>query len=189
PLPLDQDQSDRLTATVIEPVMAGLRAEGIDYRGVLYIGVMRTPSGFKVLEFNVRFGDPEAQVLLPLLANDVGKLLAAVAAGHLAAEPTRWLPDATACVIMAAPGYPGKPTKGVALRLPATPPAGVHLFHSGTAGTPPVTAGGRVLSVVARAATLSEAVERAYRVVDQVDFPGAVVRRDVGAGLGKRSHG
>src|SRR5690606_38299054 len=66
PLPLDQDQSDRLTTTVIEPVMAGLRAEGIDYRGVLYIGVMRTPSGFKVLEFNVRFGDPEAQVLLPL---------------------------------------------------------------------------------------------------------------------------
>lgn len=184
PLPLDPDEHGRLVSTVVEPVMTGLRAEHSGYRGVLYIGVMRTAAGFKVLEFNVRFGDPEAQALLPLLASDAGTLLSAVADGHVADTPTLWLSDATACVVMAAPGYPGRPTTGVPITLPASLPAGVRLFHSGTAGIPPVSKGGRVINVVARAASLSAAVEQAYRVVDQVVFPGAVVRRDIGADIG-----
>jgi phosphoribosylamine--glycine ligase len=160
---------------------------------VLYIGVMRTADGFKVLEFNVRFGDPEAQVLLPLLATDAGAVLAAVAQGRLHGTPIAWATGSTACVVMAAPGYPGRPTTGVPIALPDPVPAGTLVFHSGTTGHPPVSAGGRVLSVVGQAASLAVAVEQAYRVVDQVGFPGAVVRRDIGAGLAparqrQRSH-
>jgi phosphoribosylamine--glycine ligase len=184
PLPLGPDEHERLVATVVEPVMAGIRAEGLHYRGVLYIGVMRTADGFKVLEFNVRFGDPEAQVLLPLLVTDAGVVLSAVARGRIGSTPFEWRTDSTACVVMAAPGYPGRPVTGVPVRLPEALPDGSLVFHSGTAGTPPVSAGGRVLNVVARAATLAAAVEQAYRVVDQIEFPGAVVRRDIGASLG-----
>ncbi|HET8986645.1 MAG TPA: phosphoribosylamine--glycine ligase, partial [Trueperaceae bacterium] len=183
PLPLRPGEHERLVATVVAPVIAGIRAEELDYRGVLYIGVMRTPDGFKVLEFNVRFGDPEAQVLLPLLATDAGDVLAAVAEGQLAGTPIEWRSDSTACVVMAAPGYPGQPTKGVPITLPGALPDGSLLFHSGTAGRPLASAGGRVLNVVARAATLDAAVDQAYRVVDLIGFPGAVMRRDIGAGL------
>lgn len=184
PLPLRPAEQHELVTSVVEPVVAGLRAEGIDYRGVLYIGVMRTAHGFKVLEFNVRFGDPETQVLLPLLDTDAAALLAAVAAGHLVDTVPAWQRGATACVVLAAPGYPGISTKGVPIGLPTTLPDDVMLFHSGTAGTPPVTAGGRVLNVVARADSLAAAVAKAYAVVDDIDFPGAVLRRDIGAGLG-----
>ena len=184
PLPLGPGEHERLVSEVVEPVLAGLRADGIDYRGLLYIGVMRTVDGFKVLEFNVRFGDPEAQVLLPLLATDAGELLAAVAEGQLAHTRTRWHAAAAVCVVMAAPGYPGTPTTGVPLHLPADLPEGVVLFHSGTAGVPPVSAGGRVLNVVARADTLAAAGAMAYAVVAEVGFADAVVRRDIGSGLG-----
>lgn len=184
PVPLSEQETSALVADVVEPTIAGLRAERIAYRGVLYIGVMRTAAGFRVLEFNVRFGDPEAQVLLPLLDTDLGALLAAVAAGSVTAVEPSWRDAHTACVVIAAPGYPGTPATGVPIRLPARFDEGVMLFHSGTAGQPLVTAGGRVLNVVATAGSLRHAVEAAYRAVDSIDLPGAVVRRDIGAGLG-----
>ena len=184
PLPLTPAELDDLERSVVDPVMAGLRAEGIDYRGVLYIGVMRTPDGYRVLEFNVRFGDPETQVLMPLLASDAGTLFTAVATGRLADSDTSWSAGHAACVVMAAPGYPGKATAGVPIHLPAALPDGVRLFHSGTAGDPPVSAGGRVLNVVAVSDALDEAVRLAYRTVDTIGFAGAVVRRDIGSFAG-----
>lgn len=183
PLPLTEAEHDTLVRTVVEPVAAGLRADGIDYRGVLYIGVMRTADGYRVLEFNVRFGDPETQVLLPLLAGDAGTVFAAVARGSVTAAAPTWTDAHAACVVMAAPGYPGTPTRGVPITLPTRLPDGATLFHAGTAGSPPVSAGGRVLTVVGHGATLADAVGRAYDAVDAIGFPGAVVRRDIGAGL------
>src|SRR5690606_27575021 len=133
--------------------------------------------------------DPETQALLPLLTSDAGELFTAVADGRLAEVTTRWREGAAACVVLAAPGYPASPVRGIGVGLPEHPPDDVLVFHAGTrqggrSEPPLVTNGGRVLNLVAVGSDVADAVSRAYAAADQVDFPGVVMRRDVGAGVG-----
>ncbi len=170
---------------VLEPFMRGCVAEGIDYRGILYPGVMLTKSGPKILEFNARFGDPETQVYLTRLENDLVELLGASVDGTLDKIELKWKPEASVCVVMASGGYPGnypkgKPITGLddAAKLP-----GVKIFHAGTAfkETQVVTSGGRVLGVTALGPDLKAAQAAAYAAVEKIHFPGAQFRRDIAA--------
>jgi phosphoribosylamine--glycine ligase len=158
----------------------------------MYAGLMLTPTGPQVLEYNARFGDPETQVVLPRFAGDLLAALEATAAGRLASCPMTWKPDAAVCVVMAAGGYPGGYEKGKTIEgLPAAAAlADVTVFHAGTkrdgAGRI-VTDGGRVLGVTALGADLPAAVRRAYAAVDRIRFDGAQFRRDIAArALGRR---
>lgn len=170
--------------TIVRPALAGVRAEGMLYRGVLYVGLMLTESGPKVLEFNVRFGDPEAQAVLPLLASNSAELFLDVAEGRVAEADCRWLDAHVACVVMAAPGYPEEPVKGVPVGLPEGLPEGVMLFPGGLEKTAVPgeyrTTGGRALSVVALAPTEGAARAAAYATVKRVRFEGAQYRTDIG---------
>jgi phosphoribosylamine--glycine ligase len=175
----------RILDEIVTPVIAGMRAEGHPYRGFLYCGLMLTSSGAKVIEFNVRLGDPEAQVLLPLIEGDLTRMLAAAAAGDVRGQRVRLVPACTVGVVLASGGYPdacqtGKPIAG--LDEAASVPD-VVLFHAGTALREDgqlVTAGGRVLTVVARGHDYAQAISRAYQAVDCVRFDGMHVRRDIG---------
>lgn len=174
----------QIRKTIIEPTLKGLLADGIDYRGTLYIGIMMTPAGPKVVEFNVRFGDPECQVLLPLMEGDPIEIFEAVARGEFRSSEVGVKPGASMIVILAAQGYPATVKTGDAITLPATLPAGVEIIHGGTQRLPDgslVTSGGRVLGVVAQGATLAEAAQRAYAAVPLVQFAGSHFRRDIGA--------
>ncbi|MEJ5337926.1 MAG: phosphoribosylamine--glycine ligase [Thermus sp.] len=182
PYPMDPATLKAVEERILRPLLEGLEAEGVVYRGVVYAGLMLTKEGPKVLEFNARFGDPEAQALLPLLENDLVELALKVAEGRLAGTRLSWKEGASACVVLAAPGYPESPKKGIPLHLPE-PPEGVLLFHAGTRREEGrlVSAGGRVLNVVGLGATLEEALERAYGFIPRIGFPGAVYRKDIGA--------
>jgi phosphoribosylamine--glycine ligase len=193
---VDPAMVDRLVNGAVAPLVAALRARGIDYRGVLYAGLMLTPDGPKVLEFNVRFGDPEAQVVLPRLEGDLTALLAEVAAGSLTTVP-RFLPGAAVCVVLASEGYPESPRTGdeIAGLDRAGALEGTTVFHAGTAAGPAagpgsgsgvgspgrsvVTAGGRVLGVTAVAGSVAEARARAYQGVAAISWPGVQVRSDI----------
>jgi phosphoribosylamine--glycine ligase len=167
----------------VEPTLAALRSAGVDYRGVLYAGLMLTAEGPKVLEYNVRFGDPEAQVVLPRLAGDLALLLAEAAAGRLRTEPV-FGEDACVTVVLAAAGYPGSPRRGDVVTgvAEAESSEGVLVFHAGVAPTDGgglVTTGGRVLDVTALGPTLDEARRRAYEAVTHISFAGMQYRRDI----------
>jgi phosphoribosylamine--glycine ligase len=168
--------------TILEPTVAGLWAEGRPYHGALYAGLMLTPNGPSVLEFNCRFGDPETQVIVPLLEGDMGDLLLSCAEGRLEPGSVRTAPGAAVCVVLAAEGYPESPRRGDAILGPDEAiESGAHVFHAGTAlrdGTL-VTDGGRVLSVVETGVDLPDAIERAYAAASQIDFPGKQMRRDI----------
>ncbi|TBH21454.1 phosphoribosylamine--glycine ligase [Thermus thermamylovorans] len=181
PYPMDGATLRRVEEEILRPLLRGLRAEGVVYRGVVYAGLMLTREGPKVLEFNARFGDPEAQALLPLLESDLVELALRVAEGRLTGAGLAWREGASVCVVLAAPGYPEAPRKGIPLRVPE-PPEGVLVFHAGTRreGEGLVSAGGRVLNVVGLGKDLGEARERAYAFLPKVGFPGAVYRRDIG---------
>ncbi len=173
---------------LIEPWLNGCAAEGIDYRGILYPGVMITKDGPKVLEFNARFGDPETQVYLPLLENDLVELLLASAEGRLGSIELQWSPMHAVCVVMASGGYPGSYSKGKAISglVEAAKLSNTKVFHAGTAraGDQIVTGGGRVLGVTAWAKDLKAARSAAYDAVDRIRFEGAQFRRDIaGKGL------
>lgn len=186
PVPLlNEAELAEVLATVVEPTLAGLRDEGMHYRGVMFIGLMKTPAGVKVLEYNVRFGDPETQAVLPLLESDLLELLEAVIDGNLAEVTPRWSASASTCVVLAAPGYPGGYPSGLPLRVPEALPPETFVFHAGTALQEGqlVSSGGRVLNVVALAQTLPDAVAAAYEAVAQIDFPNAHWRRDIGGRL------
>jgi phosphoribosylamine--glycine ligase len=176
---------DDVLATMVEPTLAELQARGIDYRGVLYAGLMLTDEGPKMLEYNVRFGDPEAQVVLPGLTSDLTALLAEAAAGELRSEPAS-AADALVTVVCAAEGYPGPHRTGDLIDGldDARALAGVEVFCAGVgddgAGNL-VTAGGRVLAVTGRAPTLAGARERAYAAVGCLDWPGLYFRTDIAA--------
>jgi phosphoribosylamine--glycine ligase len=183
---------DAIMATSVEPLLAALRARGIDYRGVLYAGLMLGPDGPKVIEYNVRFGDPEAQVVLPLLSGDVAELFMAVATGTLARLPRpTFSPDAAVCVVLASPGYPDHPRTGdvIAGLDPSGQSTvgldGVTVFHAGTARPDPAgpftTAGGRVLGVTALAPTLAAARTNAYAALEPIRWDGMLVRSDIAA--------
>ena len=187
PTPLPPEVSASIVRDIVHPTLEGLAAEGRAYRGVLYAGVMLTAAGPKLLEFNCRLGDPEAQAVLPRLDGDLALVLRAAATGDLAGVRLSWKHEATACVVLAAGGYPGSPRRGdpisgvaEALALP-----GALVFHAGTALLEGrlVTAGGRVLSVVGRGSTLPEAVASAYEAVDRIGFEGMHCRRDIGKGV------
>jgi phosphoribosylamine--glycine ligase len=168
---------------VLRPTIAGMAEEGRRFVGVLYAGLMVTPGGIQVLEFNARFGDPEAQVLLLRLADDLLPVLAAGAAGRFACEQLAFHPETAACVVLAAPGYPASPTTGEPIRgLEAAAATGAEIFHAGTArrGADLVSAGGRVLSVCARGGDLLGALGKAYTAVAKIDWPGKLYRRDIG---------
>ena len=170
---------------ILTPWLQGCAEEGLDFRGILYPGVMLTKNGPKVLEFNARFGDPEAQVYLTRLENDLLDLLEASADGALGKTELRWRPEASVCVVMAAAGYPGTPAKGdiihgldTASALPDT-----KIFHAGVASRDGqiVTQGGRVLGVTAWADGLRNARDKAYAAVSKITFTGAQHRRDISA--------
>ncbi len=170
---------------ILDPFMRGCVAEGIDYRGILYPGVMLTQAGPKVLEFNARFGDPETQVYLTRLENDLVELLDASVSGKLGKLELKWRPQASVCVVMASGGYPGNYAKGrpiLGLDQAAMLP-NVKVFHAGTArvGEQCVTSGGRVLGVTALGKDLKAAQAAAYAAVEKIHFDGAHFRRDIAA--------
>ncbi len=174
---------DDVLHTMIEPTLAVLRSRGIDYRGVLYAGLMLTAEGPKMIEYNVRFGDPEAQVVLPRIDSDLAGLLAEAAAGELTSVPT-FSEDALVTVVCATEGYPESPRSGDVIGglADAATLDGVHVFCAGVARDARgrlLTAGGRVLSVTGRAATLAEARSRAYAGVGCIAWPGMHYRSDV----------
>jgi phosphoribosylamine--glycine ligase len=170
---------------ILEPWLAGCAAEGIDFRGLLYPGVMLTAQGPKVLEFNARFGDPETQVYLTRLENDLVELLLASAEGRLGPVELRWSPNASVCVVAASGGYPGDYVRGRVIEgLDALEGrAGVKVFHAGTRvqDGQVVTHGGRVLGVTAWAPELQAARDAAYAALEQIRFVGMQFRRDIAA--------
>jgi phosphoribosylamine--glycine ligase len=177
------DVVGEVMARAVEPTIAELRRRGIDYRGVLYAGVMLTPAGLKILEYNVRFGDPEAQVVLPRLASSLSELLGQTARGRLRDEP-RFADDAAVAVVCATEGYPGSPRTGDVIGGLAEASAipGVTVYYAGVDAAPDGslrTAGGRVLAVTALAPTLVAARTRAYEGVDCIRWPGRHVRTDI----------
>jgi phosphoribosylamine--glycine ligase len=185
PSPLvDAATEAAIMSTIVDPVIRGMRAEGIEYRGFLYAGLMLTAEGPKVIEFNVRFGDPEAQVIVPMIDAPLAPVLAAAASGTLGDDRLAIKAQKHVGVVLASGGYPGTVTSGL-------PIAGLHhaadvrdvlVFHAGTAasGDAVVTAGGRVLTVVGRGATYEEAISRAYDGVSRISFPGMQYRTDIG---------
>jgi len=170
---------------VIQRAVEGLATEGMPFTGALYAGLMITADGPKVLEYNVRFGDPETQAILPRLRSDLAGVLLAAARGELGTIALEWDPRPCVCVVLAAAGYPGKPVTGqtIAGFEAAAARPDTYLFHAGTRRQDGrwVTAGGRVLNVVALGATLSEAIRRAYEAVGGIHFEGMQYRRDIGA--------
>jgi phosphoribosylamine--glycine ligase len=169
---------------VVVPVLDGMRAEGTPYAGFLYVGLMLTAAGPRVIEFNVRFGDPEAQVVLPMLESRLSDLLMAAASGTLGGHAVRFRQEPHVCVVVASPGYPDAPLTGQpidGLEAAAAEP-GAMVFHAGTAERDGriVTAGGRVLTVVGRGSTYRDAVGAAYHAVAHVRFEGMQYRTDIG---------
>jgi len=182
---VDDKMRDWLVNHIARPVVAGMKAEGAEYKGVLYCGLMMTARGPMVLEFNCRFGDPETQAILMRLESDLVDALEASIAGRVSDGDFRWSSDASVCVVMASGGYPG--TFEVGKQISGLDQAaaidGVKVFHAGTSRRDGAfyTAGGRVLGVSARAAKLGTAVERAYQACEKIRFDGAQYRRDIAA--------
>jgi len=186
PSPLvDEAMRSRIMREIVTPVVEGMRAEGVEYRGFLYAGLMMTCDGPKVIEFNVRFGDPEAQVVMPLMSGEIAPLLAAAADGNLPPTSIALRDEVAVGVVLASQGYPGSVTSGRPIDGidAAEQVDGVKVFHAGTAlkDGQLVTAGGRVLTVVAAAADYAHAIARAYEAVDRIAFDGMQYRRDIGA--------
>lgn len=173
----------RVMDTIVRPSIAGMTAAGTPFTGVLFAGLMLTAEGPKLIEYNVRFGDPECQVLMMRLDEDLLALLHAAATGTLEDRAVRWTPDAALTVVMAARGYPGTPETGGAIGgIAAADATGARVFHAGTRAEARgvVAAGGRVLAVTARAPSVKQAQAAAYRAVDAIDFPTGFCRRDIG---------
>ncbi len=176
---------DQVRTRLAEPTFAGIAAEGSPYKGVLFVELMATKDGPKLVEFNVRFGDPECQVLMLRLESDLVPYLVACANGTLAQAPAPvWRDEAAICVVLAADGYPESPVTGSIIRG-AEQDFGpeVVVFHAGTSRDPDGTlraSGGRVLNVCARGATLQEARDKAYAAIEKIDWPGGFHRTDIG---------
>ena len=185
PYPAGPELLAEVAERFIQPTLDALIARGIDYRGVLYAGLMLTPKGPKLLEYNCRFGDPETQVVLPLLTSDLAELLAQAAAGDLRDQPT-FSADAAVTVICASEGYPASPRTGDVISGIAHAEAidGVSVFVAGAASNADghlITSGGRVLNVCGRGATLAEARAAAYAGVAKISWPGMHARTDIAA--------
>lgn len=185
PVPLlDQETEERIHGTVMRATVEAMKEEGVPYRGVLYGGLMLTGDGEKVLEFNVRFGDPEAQAVLPRLMSDLVPGLLSSIDWSIKEYEMEWSPQYCVCVVIASGGYPGRYEKGIpikGLKAASSEPA-VEVFHAGTAVVDGqlVTNGGRVLNVVALGSDFAEARGLAYEAVDRIQFEGMHYRRDIG---------
>ena len=174
----------RCRREIFEPTIAAMNAEGRPFKGCLYFGLMLTPDGPKVIEYNCRFGDPETQVVLPLLESDLLEIMLAVREERLAEVPVQFSSGAACCVIVASAGYPKSYETGFAITYPGElPQLSAQVFSAGTRlkDGALVTSGGRVVGVTATADTLPQAVARAYKAVEQVHFSNAYYRRDIGA--------
>ena len=182
---LNERERDNIFRRIVAPTLAGLSAEGMPYRGFLYCGLMLTAEGPKVLEYNVRLGDPETQPILMRLRSDLVQILMAVHDGQLAAIDAHWTPNPAVCVVLASKGYPGKPETGQGIIgfQEAEALGGVKVFHAGTAVREQrlVASGGRVLGVTAIGEDLRAAIDRAYLAVNKICFDGMQYRRDIGA--------
>ena len=182
---LDNATLDRIVREVVEPTLQGSRREGFPFRGVLFIGLMLTAAGPRVLEYNVRFGDPETQAILVRLESDLFQIFQAVIAGNLKDLGVEWSDSSSACVVLASGGYPGRYESGVAIsgleRLANE--KDLQVFHAGTAKLATgdfVTSGGRVLGITATEATLEKALASCYGAIDNVSWQGMQYRRDIG---------
>lgn len=189
---IDDEIMEVIARTIMEPTIEGMLREGCPFSGCLYAGLMMTDDGPRVLEFNCRFGDPETQVVLPLLRSDLVEIMVACTDGELDLERIEWSDEIAVCVILASRGYPGKYDKGLPVSgLDAVTGSETHVFHAGTAreGGQIVTAGGRVLGITSLAGSYERAVAQAYEVVDKVRFKGMQYRSDIGykAGVDRKA--
>jgi len=180
----DAAVQERVMAEIVRPTLAGMKKEGAPFKGVLFVGLMIGAKGPRLVEFNVRFGDPECQTILPRLRSDLLPALIASADGSLDRFDLRWSAETTMCVVMAANGYPEAPEKGSEIRGldAAAKVANVSVFHAGTKadGARILANGGRVLGIVGRGADARAARDAAYAAVDKIDWPGGFCRRDIG---------
>jgi phosphoribosylamine--glycine ligase len=179
---MSNDLMGEITQSVLKPVIEGLKEEGMPYKGILYAGLMMTSDGPKVLEFNVRFGDPEIQALLPRMKTDLVELLAATADMDISNKTIEWEDKSCVCVVMVSAGYPGNYEKGKEINgINEASKEGAIVFHAGTAFKEGklVTAGGRVLNVVGLGNNITEATENAYKGAKKISFDGMYYRRDI----------
>jgi phosphoribosylamine---glycine ligase len=175
---------ERIVREIVEPTLRGAREEGFSVHGVLFLGLMLTAQGPKLLEYNVRFGDPETQAILVRLKSSLVDIFQATIRGNLDQLGIEWSNEASACVVLASGGYPGKYQKGAVIEGLQTPnPEQAIIFHAGTARSPKgdfVTASGRVLGVTATGDTLAEALKRCYAAAESISWDGVQYRRDIG---------
>jgi len=186
---------ERIRKEILEPTLAGFQADGLDFQGVLFIGLMISDEGPKVIEFNNRFGDPETQSILPRMENDLLEVLLAVCDNRLSEITLSWSPKSAVCVVLAAPGYPGSYEKGLPIsgldffvdgNYTGEAITDVMVFHAGTAFAEDfnpeqiITAGGRVLGVTAVGDTHEEARNKAYENLKKIHFKGMQYRKDIG---------
>ena len=185
PSPLYTEEiAERTEKEILIPTLNAMNSEGFTFKGVLYVGLMLTKDGPKVVEYNARFGDPETQVVLPLLESDLFAIMRAVREGRLAETDIRWKKESAACIVLASGGYPEKYESGKLISgLKDAEAAGATVYHAGTKKTDAgyVTAGGRVLGVTALGDTLADAVHSAYAAAEKIHFEGAHMRRDIGS--------
>ncbi|MFO7682771.1 MAG: phosphoribosylamine--glycine ligase [Chloroflexota bacterium] len=182
PPDVDDNLIQQIMDNVIQPTVNGMAQRGTPYVGVLYAGIMLTADGPKVLEFNCRFGDPETQVILPMLRSDLAEIMLACVQGRLTADLVQVFPGSAVTVVMASPGYPGSYPQGLPISDLDAVPGDVTVFHAGTSpqNGQIVTSGGRVLCVTALGDDLETAVSRAYAGVQKIHFDGAHYRTDIG---------
>jgi len=181
---MDEAMTGRVMEEIVTPTLAAMAKEGAPYAGVLFVGLMIGPDGPRVVEFNCRFGDPECQAILPRLDEDILPVFEAVASGRGLPASLRWRREASVCVVLASPGYPGTPRAGLPIEGVEAAAAlpGVHVFHAGTARRDGalLTAGGRVLGVQTLGGDIRAAIERAYDAVGRIRFEGMQFRHDIG---------
>tara|TARA_Y100001968_G_scaffold326608_1_gene369983 strand:+ start:882 stop:2216 length:1335 start_codon:yes stop_codon:yes gene_type:complete len=181
---LSSEQLKQIKEKILEPTLNTLKKRGINYRGVIYAGLMLTPSGAYVIEFNCRFGDPECQALMPLLGNEIAQVLQACALGCLEQSPKLSIKEGcSACVVAAASGYPEKPRNGDLIKIKVESNKLIQVFHAGTKLNQQgnlITSGGRVLCVVAKETSFERAFSIAYENMNQIYFEGITFRKDIG---------
>jgi phosphoribosylamine---glycine ligase len=182
---LSPEQTEKIVEEIVKPTLQGCRAEGFEFRGILFLGLMLTEAGAQVLEYNVRFGDPETQAIIARLETDFVEICEAILSQSLDKINIKWRAGASACVVLAARGYPQKPQTGDRVHglEEARSLENVTIFHAGTARNEAgeiVTSGGRVLGITATGKDLDEALRRAYNAVGKISFEGMQFRRDIG---------
>lgn len=184
PAPIvNKELFDEIMDTIVRPTMEGLKNSKIEYKGVLYFGIMVTSKGPKVLEYNVRFGDPETQVIVPRIRSDFAEVLMAAAEGDISAKKITWDDSEYVCVVLASEGYPGKYETGKVISgIKDAEKQKALIFHAGTSfsGTEIISFGGRVLNVVGKGRNIKDAIEHTYKAVKKIYFDGMQYRKDIG---------